>query len=56
MLGHAQVGTTHRYAHLDADPLRRASDFIAGRIAAVLEGNGKAEVVAFPAGKPKTVG
>jgi integrase len=55
LLGHNQASTTQRYAHLDADPLRRASDLIAGRIAAALEGNGKAEVVALPAGRPKTV-
>lgn len=26
LLGHSQAATTHRYAHLDADPLRRAAD------------------------------
>ena len=24
LLGHSQAATTHRYAHLDADPMRRA--------------------------------
>jgi integrase len=38
LLGHTQASTTHRYAHLDADPLRRASEAIGGRIAAALEG------------------
>ena len=38
LLGHTQASTTQRYAHLDADPLRRASDAIAGRIAAALDG------------------
>lgn len=38
LLGHSQPATTQRYAHLDADPLRRASDQIAGTIAAALEG------------------
>ena len=38
LLGHAQVATTARYAHLDNDPLRRASESIAGRIAAALDG------------------
>ena len=38
LLGHSQPATTARYAHLDADPLRRASDKIAGTIAAALEG------------------
>ncbi|WP_319774672.1 tyrosine-type recombinase/integrase [Breoghania sp.] len=33
LLGHSQAATTERYAHLDADPLRQASDAIAGRIA-----------------------
>jgi integrase len=33
LLGHANVSTTQRYAHLAADPLRRASDTIAGAIA-----------------------
>ena len=39
LLGHAHAATTARYAHLDNDPLRRASESIAGRIAAALEGN-----------------
>ena len=39
LLGHAQAATTARYAHLDNDPLRSASEAIAGRIAAALEGN-----------------
>jgi integrase len=33
LLGHANVATTERYAHLAADPLRRASDAISGAIA-----------------------
>jgi integrase len=33
LLGHARSSTTQRYAHLDADPLRRASEHIAGQIA-----------------------
>jgi integrase len=36
LLGHAQAATTARYAHLDADPLRSASEIIAGRIAAAM--------------------
>jgi integrase len=36
LLGHAQAATTARYAHLDNDPLRRASEAIAGRIAAAM--------------------
>ena len=33
LLGHTQPATTARYAHLDADPLRRATDLIGGRLA-----------------------
>jgi integrase len=38
LLGHTQASTTQRYAHLDNDPLRRASEQIGGTIAAALEG------------------
>lgn len=38
LLGHTQASTTARYAHLDADPLRRASELIAGRLSAALDG------------------
>ena len=38
LLGHTQASTTQRYAHLDADPLRRASDAIGSRIAAAMDG------------------
>jgi integrase len=36
LLGHSQAATTARYAHLDADPLRRATESIGGRIAAAM--------------------
>ena len=36
LLGHANAVTTARYAHLDPDPLRVASDRIAGTIAAAI--------------------
>src|SRR5690606_11556887 len=36
LLGHSQASTTQRYAHLDADPLRKASDAIANKIAAAM--------------------
>lgn len=36
LLGHTQQRTTQRYAHLADDPLRRASDGIASRIAAAM--------------------
>jgi integrase len=44
LLGHAHAATTARYAHLDNDPLRRASEAIAGRISAALEGRPTASV------------
>ena len=45
LLGHSQAATTHRYAHLDADPLRRAVDTIGATIAAAMEGNTGADLV-----------
>jgi integrase len=36
LLGHAEARTTQRYAHLDNDPLRRASNAIAGRLASAM--------------------
>ena len=45
LLGHTQASTTARYAHLDNDPLRRASEAIAGRISAAMDSNGRGSVV-----------
>jgi integrase len=42
LLGHKHRETTARYAHLDADPLRRASDRIGSEIAAALGEQGRA--------------
>jgi integrase len=54
LLGHTQAATTQRYAHLDADPLRRASNAIGTSIAAALgEGSGSSEVVNLTC-KPKS--
>jgi site-specific recombinase XerD len=36
LLGHTQVQTTARYAHLAADPVKTATDQVAGSIAAAL--------------------
>ncbi|WP_158809359.1 site-specific integrase [Beijerinckia sp. L45] len=36
LLGHAQPATTARYAHLDADPLRRATNLIGDQLAGAL--------------------
>jgi len=45
LLGHRQAATTQRYAHLDTDPLRRASEMIGSRIAAALDGKHAGSVV-----------
>jgi integrase len=51
LLGHTQASTTQRYAHLDADPLRRASEAIGGRIAAALDGKHAGSVVQLKRGR-----
>ena len=38
LLGNTQAATTQRYAHLDADPIRRAADAIGATIAVALDG------------------
>jgi integrase len=38
LLGHTQAATTHRYAHLDGDPMRRAAETIGASIAAAMGG------------------
>ncbi|UXN62884.1 site-specific integrase [Phyllobacterium sp. A18/5-2] len=37
LLGHSQAATTARYAHLDADPVRRAADAISDKIEKAME-------------------
>jgi integrase len=51
LLGHTQSATTARYAHLDNDPLRRASENIGGRIAAALEGKRGGAVIQLKDGR-----
>jgi hypothetical protein len=36
LLGHADVKTTNRYSHFDADPLRRAANAIGNSLAAAM--------------------
>jgi integrase len=36
LLGHTQVKTTQRYAHLELDPVRGSADFIAVRLATAI--------------------
>lgn len=54
LLGQKQAATTQRYAHLDADPLRRAVDTIGATISAAMEGKKGAEVVPLPTSNMKT--
>ncbi len=53
LLGHTQAATTQRYAHLDADPLRRASNAIGTSIAAAMgePSAPSAEVIPLKRGK-----
>jgi integrase len=44
LLGHSQPTTTARYAHLDADPMRRAVDTIGSTISAAMESGSGANV------------
>jgi integrase len=50
LLGHSQPATTHRYAHLDADPMRRAVETIGATISAAMEGKIGASIVPLKAG------
>ena len=52
LLGHTEASTTQRYAHLDNDPLRRASNTIAEEIAAALAGTKRDRSVSAGPGKP----
>jgi integrase len=45
LLGHTQAATTHRYAQLDSDPMRRAAETIGATIAAAMDGRKGADVV-----------
>ena len=49
LLGHTQAATTQRYAHLDADPLRRASNAIGNTLAAAMGDvdNSSSKVIRF---------
>jgi hypothetical protein len=52
LLGHSQAATTHRYAHLDADPLRRAVDTIGATISAAMDREKGGEVLPLHKVKP----
>lgn len=52
LLGHSQSQTTARYAHLDADPLRRASNAIGASISAAMkEGKPAGQIVRLSVGR-----
>jgi integrase len=55
LLGHSQAATTHRYAHLDADPMRRAAEAIGSTINAAMNRKPSAEVVTLAQGAEKGV-
>jgi integrase len=44
LLGHLQPATTARYAHLDADPMRRAAETIGATISAAMDGKRGAQI------------
>ncbi|HZZ25250.1 MAG TPA: tyrosine-type recombinase/integrase [Roseiarcus sp.] len=48
LLGHSQAATTHRYAHLDADPMRRAVETIGSTISAALDGTSLENIKPLP--------
>jgi integrase len=54
LLGHSQPATTARYAHLADDPVRRASESIAGRIAAAMD-RPKASAEVVPLKRPGAI-
>lgn len=51
ILGHADVKTTSRYAHLADDPVKRAADGIAKSVQAAFAANPSAEVIPIALGK-----
>jgi integrase len=51
LLGHSQPATTARYAHVDADPMRRAADAIGATIDAAMGGRASTNVFPLKAGK-----
>lgn len=48
ILGHADIKTTSRYAHLADDPVRRSAHAISNTISAALQGRKKAKIVKLP--------
>ena len=51
LLGHSQPATTARYAHLDADPMRRAVDTIGSAISGAMDRGKSADIVPLKVAK-----
>jgi integrase len=47
LLGHSSAAMTARYAHIDADPKKRAAESIGASINAVMNGDAGGEIVPF---------
>jgi len=45
LLGHGEARTTHRYAHLDSDPLRKAANAIGLSLASALDQRASADII-----------
>ena len=56
LLGHTQVQTTARYAHLANDPIKSAADRIAERISGSANGKCKERPKVHPEGAPNNQG
>jgi integrase len=54
LLGHASPTTTAKYAHLDSDPIRRATNTIGATLAAALDGRTSDKVNVRPFGRPRS--
>ena len=50
LLGHSDIRTTQKYAHLAVDPMRRAADIIAGQIAGAMGDASTGEVISLRGG------
>jgi len=55
LLGHTQASTTQRYAHLDVDPLRRATDAIGATLCAAMDRAPGATVTSISAKRPGAI-
>jgi hypothetical protein len=54
LLGHTQVATTARYAHLAADPVKAAAEQVSGDIARAVLGEESMKTAAAATGRENT--